>query len=75
MKNRTRKAIGLALMIAMLSLSNMSVAAAPHATIDLQLVNVSDWHGQLDPLVVGANQVGGAAFLSTYFQKIGRAHV
>jgi len=69
MKNRTSKALGLVLMIAMLLMTNMSAAAAPHSTIDLQLVNVSDWHGQLDPLVVGTTQIGGAAFLSTYFQN------
>lgn len=31
--------------------------------------NVPEWHGQLDPLVVGASQVGRAAVLSAYFQS------
>jgi 2',3'-cyclic-nucleotide 2'-phosphodiesterase (5'-nucleotidase family) len=45
-----------------------TVSASPQGTIDIQLLNVSDWHGQLDPLVVGTTQVGGAAALSAYFQ-------
>ena len=47
-------------------------AARPGAgrTVDLQILTVSDWHGQLDPVdVVGVGQVGGAAALSTYFQQ------
>ena len=46
-----------------------AVLAAPNRTTDIQIVNVSDWHGQLDPLVVGTTQVGGAAVLSAYFQQ------
>src|SRR5687767_9476503 len=34
-------------------------------TVDVQLLTVSDWHGQLTP-VAG---VGGAAFLKTYFDQ------
>lgn len=43
-------------------------AAASHASVDIQVLNVSDWHGQLDPLVVGTSQIGGAAVLAAYFQ-------
>jgi 2',3'-cyclic-nucleotide 2'-phosphodiesterase (5'-nucleotidase family) len=32
--------------------------------VDIQIINVSDWHGQLDPI----NGVGGAAVLSAYFK-------
>lgn len=57
------------LVILITLVTSTSVAAAPaHGTIDVQLMNVSDWHGQLDPLVVGTSQVGGAAVLSAYFQ-------
>jgi 2',3'-cyclic-nucleotide 2'-phosphodiesterase (5'-nucleotidase family) len=43
--------------------------AAPRPTIDLQILTVSDWHAQLDPLSVsGVGNVGGAAVLSAYFQ-------
>ncbi|GIW20285.1 MAG: hypothetical protein KatS3mg065_0581 [Chloroflexota bacterium] len=38
-------------------------AVPPGPTIDLQILDVSDWHGQLDP--VGG--VGGAAVLAAYF--------
>lgn len=60
-----------ALLIVLITLvTSTSVAAAPaHGTVDIQILNVSDWHGQLDPLVVGVTQIGGAAALSTYFQN------
>lgn len=35
----------------------------PGPTIDLQILDISDWHGQLDP----TGGVGGAAVLSAYF--------
>ena len=45
-------------------------AAAKKETVDLQILQVSDWHAQLDPLsVFGVGDVGGAAFLSTYFKQ------
>lgn len=69
MKRFTRKSFSLIVLIALVFTSTVSVTAAPHTTVDIQLVNVSDWHGQLDPLVVGSTQIGGAAVLSTYFQN------
>lgn len=39
------------------------------ASQDIQIVSVSDWHGQLDPLATPAGQVGGAAVLSAYFKQ------
>jgi 5'-nucleotidase len=39
--------------------------AAAKEAVDLQILQVSDWHAQLDPL----NGVGGAAALSTYFNQ------
>lgn len=45
-------------------------AGARADTVDIQVLNVSDFHGQLDPLsVVGVGNVGGAAALSTYWQR------
>ena len=38
-------------------------------TVALQFLNVSDFHGQLDPLSVGGTSVGGAAALSAYFAQ------
>jgi 2',3'-cyclic-nucleotide 2'-phosphodiesterase (5'-nucleotidase family) len=37
---------------------------AARATVDIQILNVSDWHGQLDPL----NGIGGAAAISSYWK-------
>lgn len=40
----------------------------PVVPIDIQLLNVSDWHGQLDPVnVTGVGNVGGAAAISAYW--------
>ena len=43
-------------------------SAAASSTVDLQIVDFSDWHGQLDPLSVNGVNVGGAAVLSSYFK-------
>ena len=44
--------------------------APPDKTpITIQLINVSDWHGQLDPLTVGTQSLGGAATLMTAFKQ------
>jgi 5'-nucleotidase len=46
-----------------------SAALAKKPTVDIQILDVSDWHAQLDPLsVFGVGNVGGAAVLSAYFQ-------
>lgn len=61
-------------------LSAVLVACAPAEPpvltpdpVTLQLLDVSDWHGQLDPLSFGsgdtAYQAGGAAVLSAYFKQ------
>jgi 5'-nucleotidase len=43
-------------------------AAAP-ATVDIQLLNISDWHAQLDPILApGLGNVGGAAAISSYWK-------
>ena len=52
----------------LLSVASPVVAASSRETVEIQLLNVSDWHGQLDPLAVGSTQVGGAAVLSAYFE-------
>lgn len=62
------------LALALLALLGLAIpagvlAAKPVVTpISIQLLNVSDWHGQLDPVsVTGVGNVGGAAALSAYF--------
>jgi 2',3'-cyclic-nucleotide 2'-phosphodiesterase (5'-nucleotidase family) len=42
--------------------------AEPRQPVELQFLNVSDWHAQLDPLPVsGIGDVGGAAVLASYW--------
>ena len=61
-----RFGIASALAAGSLSLFAFSAAltAAPREAVEIQLLDVSDWHAQLDPL----SGVGGAAVLSAYFQ-------
>lgn len=56
-------------LITLVASTGATTIAPPQNTIDIQILNVSDWHGQLDPIVVGTTQVGGAAALSTYFKN------
>lgn len=58
-------ALCVALLIGMLA----PASAAPPATVDIQLLNISDWHAQLDPVsVAGVGNVGGAATISSYWK-------
>lgn len=41
-------------------------ARGPREPVTVQFLNLSDWHGQLDP--IGSPGVGGAAVLSAYFK-------
>jgi len=69
--NRTTRVLALA---AALLVSTVGTAGAafdpgqffptPRSTMEIQILSISDWHAQLDPL----NGVGGAAALSTYFK-------
>ena len=68
MQNTFRKFLSWSAIAILLLITTTGAAAAPQSTVNVQLLNISDWHGQLDPIVVGANQVGGAAVLSAYFQ-------
>lgn len=68
---RTNRLVVIGLLLAIVSMTVFTSAnAAPSSTVDIQILTVSDWHGQLDPLsVTGVGNVGGAAALSTYFQQ------
>ena len=45
------------------------VSAKPRDLVEIQFLNISDWHAQLDPLFIfPVGSFGGAAELSTYFQ-------
>src|SRR5687768_4723380 len=52
--------------IAALAVPAAALAARPPSatpTLDLQILDISDWHGQLDPI----SGIGGAAVLKAYF--------
>src|SRR5918992_5678334 len=65
--------------IALLTALVLVLLAAPAAfaakdkgqnPVQIQILAVSDWHGQLDPLdIVGVGQVGGASVISTYWKR------
>ena len=69
MRSLSRKALALFVIVLTLAMAVGASAAPSHPSVEIQLINISDWHGQLDPLAVGATQVGGAATLSTYFKN------
>jgi 2',3'-cyclic-nucleotide 2'-phosphodiesterase (5'-nucleotidase family) len=56
-----------ALLAALLVVGGSAAVAKkpPPAPVNIQLLTVSDWHGQLEPV----SGVGGAAFLKTYFDE------
>ncbi len=45
----------------------VSTSAQPSQPVEIQILTVSDWHAQLDPLSISGQNVGGAAVLSAYF--------
>jgi 2',3'-cyclic-nucleotide 2'-phosphodiesterase (5'-nucleotidase family) len=68
-------AIGVSALMLALSLSVSYGAGSADAkkpqdeAVTIQFLNVSDWHGQLDPLsVFGVGNIGGASVISTYWQ-------
>jgi 2',3'-cyclic-nucleotide 2'-phosphodiesterase (5'-nucleotidase family) len=63
-QNISRKFLNWSILVVLVLISTTGAIPAAGATVDIQLLNVSDWHGQLDPL----NGVGGAAAISAYWQ-------
>jgi 2',3'-cyclic-nucleotide 2'-phosphodiesterase (5'-nucleotidase family) len=50
--------------------ANPTTAGRPRSPVEIQILNISDWHGQLDPVsVTGVGNVGGAAVLAAYFAQ------
>jgi len=45
------------------------IAAKARQPVTVQILSISDWRGQVDPLVINGTQVGGAAVLSAYFKQ------
>jgi 5'-nucleotidase len=47
-----------------------SANAPSSSPVTIQFLNVSDWHGQLDPnAIVGVGNIGGAAVISSYWKQ------
>jgi 2',3'-cyclic-nucleotide 2'-phosphodiesterase (5'-nucleotidase family) len=68
-QSRVLCALLLALVLALVS-STVSATAAARQPVEIQVLNVSDWHGQLDPIAVtNVGNVGGAAVLAAYFKQ------
>lgn len=69
MKNNARNFLNWIILVVLVLISTTGAqAAAPRPTVEIQILNVSDWHAQLDPLsVTGVGNVGGAAVLSAYW--------
>jgi 5'-nucleotidase len=59
-----------ALLVGVLAPTAAAAPNAKHDPVDIQILSISDWHAQLDPLsIFGVGTFGGAAELSTYFQQ------
>ena len=67
--DRNKRTLGVvAVTIALLAAGSAANARLDdRAPAEIQLLTVSDWHGQIVPLQPATGQVGGAAFLKTYF--------
>lgn len=64
------RALALAGLLALLVAIVPAAFAKPRQAVEIQVLNVSDWHGQLDPISVGGvGNVGGAAVLKAYFDQ------
>ena len=71
MRRRMLSAVALAATIAFSSAAPVVAKPKPKQkpkTQEIQILNVSDWHAQLDPLVVNNVPIGGAAALSSYWK-------
>ena len=71
--NSAPRSRGLALLVALATLVTLLLPAGvqgvkPPDVVQIQVLDISDWHGQIDPVnVFGVGDIGGAAALSTYF--------
>ena len=75
---RARRGLALIAALAAMVLAGASLAATAAAkgqpTVQIQFLDISDWHAQLDPVFLDGANVGGAPALSTYL-KAERARV
>ncbi|MFL6352757.1 MAG: bifunctional metallophosphatase/5'-nucleotidase [Bryobacteraceae bacterium] len=64
----TTAAVTTLLLAAFISAAPVNAAKA-RPPVTVQILSISDWRGQVDPLVTDGTQVGGAAVLSAYFRQ------
>ena len=63
--------IGLSVLLLVVAVTATGIftASAKREPVEIQFLNVSDWHAQLDPIFVfGEGTFGGAAELSAYWK-------
>ena len=75
MFNRARRPLFLTLTFAILLIVVGSVSAAPSSTLDVQILAINDFHGNLEPPAgssgrIGAINAGGAEFLATHIKNL-----
>lgn len=75
MLKRVRRPLFLSLTLAILLIVVVSVSAAPSRTLDVQILAINDFHGNLEPPAgssgrIGTINAGGAEFLATHIQNL-----
>jgi 2',3'-cyclic-nucleotide 2'-phosphodiesterase (5'-nucleotidase family) len=66
---RASRVFPLVVVLSLVLVTCGSLDAAPRSPVTIQILAVSDWDAQLDPLSVAGVSIGGAAVLSAYFQE------
>lgn len=74
-KNAVRKSMLLVVFLVLLALTIASVSAAPPGTVDVQILAINDFHGNLEPPTgssgrIGTVDAGGVAYLATYIDQL-----
>ena len=59
----------MALLLASAAPLHQAMAAKMRQPVTIQILSISDWRGQLDPLSTDGGNVGGAAVLAAYFNQ------
>lgn len=75
MFNRARRPLFLSFTLAILLIVVVSVSAAPSRTLDVQILAINDFHGNLEPPAgssgrIGTINAGGAEFLATHIKDL-----
>ena len=69
-RRHPRSLLAVAVLAIALIVPASGAAAKGPPSVEIQFLNVSDWHAQLDPVFVsGKGSMGGAAVLSAYFDQ------